>query len=192
MTSSTAERIASAARGILHAEGADAVTMRRVADAVGITPMAIYRHFPDRQALLRAVADAAFADAARDWGSTPLTGDLRADLRVLVDEHLDFALGHPRLYAFMFTDRREEARQFSAGIREGGSPTLNLLVAFLRAQIAAGGLRDDDVWEVALTLAAHLHGLVLLHQGDRTGLSDEDFRGLAHRSVERLVRGLAA
>jgi AcrR family transcriptional regulator len=60
MASGTADRIAAEASAILRAEGADAVSMRRVASAVGITPMAIYRHFPNREALLRAVA-------ARGW-----------------------------------------------------------------------------------------------------------------------------
>jgi AcrR family transcriptional regulator len=62
MASGTAERIAAEASAILRAEGADAVSMRRVASAVGITPMAIYRHFPNREALLRAVA-------ARGWAT---------------------------------------------------------------------------------------------------------------------------
>jgi AcrR family transcriptional regulator len=62
MASGTADRIAAEASAILRAEGADAVSMRRVASAVGITPMAIYRHFPNREALLRAVA-------ARGWAT---------------------------------------------------------------------------------------------------------------------------
>jgi AcrR family transcriptional regulator len=46
------ERIADAALSILEAKGPQAVTMRQVAEAVGITPMAIYYHFPNREALL--------------------------------------------------------------------------------------------------------------------------------------------
>jgi DNA-binding transcriptional regulator YbjK len=48
----TASRIAAAARRLLDKEGTEAVTMRRVAAAVGVTPMAIYRHYPDRASLL--------------------------------------------------------------------------------------------------------------------------------------------
>ena len=43
-TASTSERIAKAARLLLDKEGVEGVTMRRVAKAVGITPMALYRH----------------------------------------------------------------------------------------------------------------------------------------------------
>src|SRR3954466_14766853 len=51
----TAQRIAAAALAILEAEGPEKVTMRRVAATLGITPMAIYYHFPDRHALLQSL-----------------------------------------------------------------------------------------------------------------------------------------
>jgi AcrR family transcriptional regulator len=68
-TAPTARRVAAAARRLLDREGADAVTMRRVGDAVGITAMAIYRHYPDRAALLNALADQGFAELAAALGS---------------------------------------------------------------------------------------------------------------------------
>lgn len=60
----TADRILRHARRILDRHGAEAVTMRAVAKAVGITPMALYRHFPDRDGLLNAIADQGFAEFA--------------------------------------------------------------------------------------------------------------------------------
>ena len=57
---STSEKIAAAARKLLDKEGEEAVTMRRVAAMVGITPMAVYRHYPDRKGLLNALADKGF------------------------------------------------------------------------------------------------------------------------------------
>ena len=56
----TNRRIIIASRRLLDKEGPEAVTMRRVAKAVGITAMAIYRHYPDRAALLNALADEGF------------------------------------------------------------------------------------------------------------------------------------
>ena len=56
-TSPTTRRIFIAARRLLDKEGTEAVTMRRVAKAVGITPMAIYRHYRDQAALLNALAN---------------------------------------------------------------------------------------------------------------------------------------
>jgi len=44
----TAEQIAKVVLEILESEGPEAVSMRRIAHAVGVTPMAIYHHFPNR------------------------------------------------------------------------------------------------------------------------------------------------
>ena len=60
----TADRILRHAGRILDRHGAEAVTMRAVAKAVGITPMALYRHFPDRDGLLNAIADQGFTEFA--------------------------------------------------------------------------------------------------------------------------------
>jgi len=61
-TNSSNRKIAIASRRLLDKEGTEAVTMRRVAKAVGITPMAIYRHYPDRAALLNSLADEGFEE----------------------------------------------------------------------------------------------------------------------------------
>ena len=63
----TAAKILRAAHRLFDREGADAVTMRRVAERVGITPMAIYRHFPSREALLKRLSDDSFNSTARQW-----------------------------------------------------------------------------------------------------------------------------
>ena len=60
---------------LLDKEGAEAVTMRRVADAVGITPMAVYRHFANRAALLNALADEGFDDLGKRLAITRSSGD---------------------------------------------------------------------------------------------------------------------
>lgn len=59
----TTDRIAAAALAVGDREGVKAMTMRRIAAELGCDPMSLYRHFPDRQALLDAVADLALTDA---------------------------------------------------------------------------------------------------------------------------------
>jgi hypothetical protein len=53
-------------------------------------------------------------------------------------------------------------------------------------------LRDEDVWDVAFTIAAHIHGLILLYQGGRTGGPVARFRAHCHASLERILHGLKA
>lgn len=188
----TSERIADAALAILIAEGSSAVTMRRVAADVGITAMAIYKHYPNRDDLLRAITDAAFAKVGASWGQRQ-TGDdwLQVAFGVL-DDFLDFALRQPNLYHFLITDRRSEARQFTEGFGRHGSPTFSHAMRLVEEGIRAGVLRDDDVLEVALCITGPMQGLVQLYHGGRIGLSEDDFRSLCRRTIGRIIDGIKA
>src|SRR2546423_7579283 len=108
----TAERIADAALKILLAEGAQAVSMRRVAADAGVTAMASYRHYPNREALLRAVVDRVVDDVTKDWGKVAAGLDFERQVDVLLTEFLDFALGMPNLYLFLVAEQWEGARRF--------------------------------------------------------------------------------
>jgi AcrR family transcriptional regulator len=186
----TAERIASAALSILLAEGAQAVTMRRVAADAGVTTMATYRHFPSREALLRTVADAAVADLTSEWGKRRSARALDGRLEGLADDFLDFALGTPHLYTFVVAERREGARQFPADFRTGGTPTFGPVFEAVEQGIREGALRADDPLEVTLAITMPVMGLVQLYHGGRINLSEHDFRALCKRTTGRILNGL--
>ena len=59
---STLERIHELTRAIIQTQGASAVSMRRIAKEVGITPMAIYNYYPSREELLNSVVDGEFQE----------------------------------------------------------------------------------------------------------------------------------
>jgi AcrR family transcriptional regulator len=187
---STRERIAEAARRIVVEEGSAAVSMRRVGKSVGLSQMATYRHYPSRDALLAAVADACFAELAEGWGGHPWSGDDDGALERLLTEHLDFALGQPHLYVFLFTENRTGARAFPHDFRSGASPTLTPVADALTAGVRRGVFVPHDVWEVALSIAAQLHGLVEMYHGGRIGLAESEFRALCSRAVERILDGV--
>lgn len=164
--------------------------MRRVATIAGITPMAIYRHYANREALLGHVADVGFERIAEQWRGKPQPDDVRERLLGHVDGFLHFALSEPNLYDYLFLERRGQARQFPDDFRAGGSPTLNLVVDALERGLQQGLFGIDDVWETALDGVALIQGLVQLYRGGRIGLSESEFRALCRRSVERYIDGL--
>jgi AcrR family transcriptional regulator len=186
----TADRIIAAARRLLEREGAEAVTMRRVGDAAGITAMAIYRHYPDRAALLNAVADQGFAELAAAGQRMRLPAGLEPQLQRMADLYVDHALAHPRLFELMFLAPREGARRYPRDFKAGRSPTLNPSVAVLQEGMDRGELRADDPWEIAFEMGALLEGLVMLYLGGRIGGGPRQLRALIRRSIRRYLHGI--
>ncbi|HEX8114492.1 MAG TPA: TetR/AcrR family transcriptional regulator [Kofleriaceae bacterium] len=186
----TADRIIAAARRLLEREGTEAVTMRRVGDAVGITAMAIYRHYPDRTALLNAVADQGFAELAAAVQRMRLPAGLEPRLLRMVDVYVDHALAHPRLFELMFLAPRKGARRYPRDFKAGRSPTINPSVAILQEGMARGELRADDPFEIAFALGALLEGLVMLYLGGRIGGGPRQLRALIRRSIRRHLHGI--
>src|SRR5215469_9419153 len=186
----TATRIAEAARGILDREGHSHVTVRRVASAVGITPMAVYRHYPDRQGLLSALANAGFAELAARLTALPLSGDTEIALTRVLDAYLDVGFKNPRLFELMFLQRREGARQFPKDFRARKSPTANLFSDVIRRGMDDGYFREDDCWEITFEMGALLQGLIMLFIGGRVGMSRPQFRRYCQRAFQRYLNGI--
>lgn len=186
----TARRILAAARVLFEREGPAAVSMRRVAAAVGITPMAIYRHFPSRDAMLGRIGDDSFGEIARHWDARRSGSDPLAQLVAIQMIYLDYALAHPHLFDHAFSARRDDARRFPDDFRARRSPTLNVVHdAVVEAQ-QAGVLREGDAWDIAMTLWAHSHGLVALYRAGRFSYDDRRFQAFYRESLERLLEGL--
>jgi len=186
----TARKIANAARRLLDKEGAEAVTMRRVAQAVGITAMAIYRHYPDRQALLNALADEGFQELAARLAEQRQKGDIEERLYKMGDLYLDHALENPKLFELMFLKPREGARQYPRDFKSGKSPTGNLMYEAVAEGIASGYFKDDDAWEVTFEMGALSHGLIMLYLGGRLDTTPARFRALYRRSFRRYIHGI--
>ncbi len=185
----TAERISAAALAILLHEGAQAVTMRRVAADAGVTAIASYRHFPSREALLRAVVDAAFEELGTNWGKRVTEADFETRFYGLLDDFLDFALGRPNLYTFLVADRRDGVRRFPEDFRAGRSPAFTPVIEIVEQGMRDGVLRVDDPLEAALAITTPVMGLVQLYLGGRMDMSEEDFRALCRRTVGRVLNG---
>jgi AcrR family transcriptional regulator len=166
--------------------------MRRIAARLGVTAPAIYHHFLNRDAILEAVSDEGFDRlVARIGRRSRIAKPLQRCLDVLV-VYREFALDEPHVFAIMFIARRPRARQFPDDFAARRSAAFSLLADRVASAIVAGDMRDDDANEVALTLWAHAHGLILLQRAGRFGHQLAPYRRAFDRSLDRLVAGLAA
>ncbi|HEX7641921.1 MAG TPA: TetR/AcrR family transcriptional regulator [Burkholderiaceae bacterium] len=188
----TQEKILRAARKLLEKEGAPAVSMRRVAEAVGITPMAIYRHFANREALLKRISDDAFTAVAADWQKAAQTPDAMLGLRHAMLNYLDYAMRQPHLFDYSFSVARDDARRFPEDFRARLSPTLNVVADLIAGGMRQGLLREGDPWDVAMTLWAQGHGLIALYRAGRFSFDAAQFRAFYLQSIGVLFDGIKA
>ena len=129
----TADDVVAAAIDILDREGVDALTIRGVAEACGLSPMGVYRHVRDKDDLLDRAVDAVLGPGLRDLGATgpwdQQVADLFRHLRRLLLEHPGIAvlcvlrptpvIGVARFYARML-----------AALAEGGFTGTEAVHAF--------------------------------------------------------------
>jgi AcrR family transcriptional regulator len=188
MSAGTRSRILGEARELFVEHGAKGVSMRGVAARAGITPMAIYRHFPGREALLESVVRQGhdrfltYLQAAMA-APTPQARFVRSGA-----QYLRFAREHPRDYSVLFLEVGDASAKAP---RWQDAATFRFLVDRVRECADAGVLVVDDPEEVALSIWAHIHGLVSLHLARKLPRDERAFRRLCARSLGRLVRAFA-
>ena len=92
----------------VRARGVDQVSLRGLAQQVGVSPSAAYQHFPDKAALLVAVGGWAFAELARRMREAMALveeeGDVGAVARfaAMGRAYVGFAVDEPHLFRHMF------------------------------------------------------------------------------------------
>ncbi|MCL4747876.1 MAG: TetR/AcrR family transcriptional regulator, partial [Burkholderiaceae bacterium] len=87
----TEEAIRAAAVALISARGFEAMTMRQLAEKVGVQPGTIYRYFPGKSKLLVALLVEHLEFLLSRWESeAPRTADPVARLRAFVDFHVRF------------------------------------------------------------------------------------------------------
>jgi AcrR family transcriptional regulator len=135
-------------------QGAETVSVRAACRAAGVSASAAYHHFPDRQALLRAVAGRALGDLAaalrRGLDRCP-AGPHDARLVALSQAYVRWALDEPRLFRLALGPVRDYPGQPVT------AEPLALLAAELDALVTDGRLHPDNRpgAELALWTAAH-------------------------------------
>lgn len=160
------EQLVAATVTLLDREGdASKVSVRAIARMAGVSPTALYLHFPDRDALVSAAVDRGFT-AFNTAILTAAAGrtEPRARVRAMGLAYLDFAARQPAMYAVLFSTRRPAGRPASvpAGdpARVERDEALDGLITVVAE--AAPGVDRGEARDLALTLWAGLHGYAAL------------------------------
>lgn len=181
----TKDRILTAARSVLESAGIDGLTIRRVAQRAELSPMALYRHFADKDALLNALME----DGLAAWEGIVRGIRVRDPmewLAALGEAHLDFALAQRHRYDAAFFLPAPAARRYPDDFVAGRSPAIAMVMSRIDQAKADGQLGDKPTFEIALILVAAGHGFVAMHRANRFA-SEKQFKTLCRAAQRHLL-----
>jgi AcrR family transcriptional regulator len=185
MVPTTQSRIFAAARELFDKGGPEGMSMRRIAEKVGITPMAIYKHYPDKDALLNALMLDGFAAWEARVAALSVSEPL-AWLEAMGEAFLDFALDEPRRYEAAFLLKASAARRYPGDFLAGRSPVISKMMAQIEQARARGLIADIPTIDITISFTALVQGLVDMYRAGR--FSDEtDFRAAYRKALSHCI-----
>ena len=185
----TRDELLSCALAELERGGVADFSLRAVSAAAGVTPMAVYRHFPNKEELLQAVGREAFA-AWQLSAESIRARDPLAWLRQAGKLYMQFALDQPARFDACFVLKTGVERRYPRDFRAGKSPAVALVVTRVQELQAAGVFAPGDSLEIAMFFWSQLHGLAMLQRSGRMAMPRSAFLALSARGVEILLAGL--
>ncbi|HEY0838380.1 MAG TPA: WHG domain-containing protein [Azospirillum sp.] len=189
-----ARRAVEEAVRLLQTHRAEELTMAVVAGAVGCRAPALYNHFRNRDALLRAVHDAGFERlyAEKLAVAARTDGDAFARLREGGVAYVAFAIENPALYRLMFDPPPVAGLDGNPFDTDRGMKLLGFLRASIFACQSEGFLPGRDPDLVAFTLWSTVHGAALLILNGRIPAANRDQQELAAATVDTVMALVAA
>jgi AcrR family transcriptional regulator len=145
--------------------GVQDLSLRELAREVGVSHGAPRRHFPDRQALLDALAEAGFVRLGTELRSA-LEGageDFEARLRATAAAYVRFATRDPALLELMFAGKHRE--QSAGALHEAAERAFSVIIELIEQGQDDGALEPGDRERVGLVLFATIQGIAALVTG---------------------------
>jgi AcrR family transcriptional regulator len=161
--SAARERILSAAAELHRERGLAGVSIRRIAEVVGVTPMAIYRHYRDKDALVDALVAAGFARWEQRLARAVDAPDPLGRVRAAMLAYVEFALDEPRTFELMFLVPRARIPHAPGSLAVTPSPSFGAVISAVHEAMAAGQLPAVDPRELMLVAWSTIQGRVALH-----------------------------
>jgi AcrR family transcriptional regulator len=146
---------------LLEDRAADDLGLREVARAVGVSATALYRHFPDKAALLRALAAEGLERLAEAQRSAArAAGGGKAGFAATGRAYVGFALDNPALFRLIFSTMAPPGDPFGRSPEE--APDAFLMLRDHAALMAPPGAGPEAAKLIALEAWALVHGLAIL------------------------------
>ena len=157
----TRAAILEAASRLLEDSGPEAVTLRAVGEAAGVSRSAPYRHYADKAALMRALAERTLRQIA-GWirHGAECHQDAWQRVHAGCRAYIDYAVEHPHHYQLVFGDT--PIAEPDPGLEEAADDAMSAVSELVAQAQDADLLRPGPTREIATIVWVLLHGLAAL------------------------------
>ena len=148
----------------LKTTGAEDLSLRALARAIGVSQTAPYRHFADKSELLAAMATRGYRELFADLRDARAGAGESAEDQILAVAHayVNYAAANPQLFKLMFGPAVQPAERYPE-LREASRETLHLVQEILKRGIDKGVFRQlEDLTYMANAGWSGIHGLATL------------------------------
>ncbi len=178
-----------AASDLLASDGPAALTVRRIANAAGVSTMNVYSRFGGKDGVVEHLFIEGFRRLAAGMSSIAASSDPVADLIACGLAYRRFAIDNPTLYSVMFDRVVPDYRPTPEAHLLAGA-TLGLLADRVERAMTAGALRSSDPLSTAALVWATCHGVVSLELKE-VGPTAIDWPDVYDRAMTMIMTGLA-
>lgn len=181
------DRLCEVAETLFAERGPEAVTMRQLASALGVSPMTPYRYFKDKDDILAAVRTAGFdrfAEALETAYAQP--GDARGKGAAVGEAYVTFAFEHPQTYKLMFDMYQPNEADYPELARAANRARATMS-QYVRSLVESGHLAGDPV-RIGEMFWATTHGCIVLEMVGK--LPRGGARKLIAEVIPAISRGL--
>ena len=183
-------KISLAAQDLFLQDGIGAVSMRKVAERVGVTAPAIYRYFRDKEELLNEII-ASGLGILQEYLKPALSAATPFQrLQLLTEAYLSFAMEQPKYFDFAFLVPGRQISRLSDEIQRHEWSTFQMALEQVSLCMEEGVFGKEDPEKLAILLWSTVHGLVILYRTQRIGTSEQEFRAIYRGAIGRLLDAL--
>ena len=142
-------------------DGATALNLSKLAKEIGVSQPAVYRHFPNKQALAISVAQRGLEQLAEALQKTTQhdENDTFPCIRAIARAYVEFALNNREIARLMFSmkERTTEPALYDVSVL-AAAPIFRIV----EAARSCDRLRNDNIVQTVRIIWATIHGLAML------------------------------
>ncbi|MEC8429055.1 MAG: TetR/AcrR family transcriptional regulator [Pseudomonadota bacterium] len=170
--------------------GDKGLSMRAIAKDVGITPMAIYKHFANKEDLQNELLLEAFRVFYSYLYPALKGADAKQRFHIMTDGYFEFAAKQSAYFELIFLSTNPMNNlKLKDVIREESTPSFRFLMDRVRDCMESRYFAQGNVYEVSVALLAQSTGLSALYLSNSFGWDEDSAREMQRRIISQVLAG---